>query len=280
MGLDILEKTVMPEAPLGQKSPYPRAYDKGLLFPVSRLDQRQAMGLPEDLVLFGFDVWNAYELYWLDMRGKPVRSVATIVVPVDSPNICESKSLKLYLNSLNHHRYASEDDVAKQIASDVSELCGVDVRVLLSQPELRIIDDIYLSHFRLLDDLKIDIEHYRRRPELLWARDEQVVSERVSSHLFKSHCLCTGQPDMGSIFIEYTGPKLDDEGLLAYIISYRDHVGFSENCIEQIFADITLAVKPTKLSVHGRFTRRGGIDINPYRANHELPVSNCRLFFQ
>ncbi len=271
-----LQNTVPATAPLGQKSPYPQSYDKTLLEPIARAMQRSAMKLPAEIKFFGFDVWNAYELFWLDLKGKPVRAFASMVVPSSSPFLCESKSVKLYLNSLNHERFASAEDVVAVIKKDLSEQCQAPVEVVLNPHDLERFDE---HSYRCLDDLDIAINMYTRAPELIRTSNAP-VHEKLVSHLFKSHCLCTGQPDLGSIFIEYSGPQIDNEGLLAYLISYRDHVGFSENCIEQIYADITERAKPDKLIVFGRFTRRGGIDINPYRATHEIPNHNTRLIYQ
>ncbi len=276
-----LQSTVPASVPLGQKSPYPKSYDKTLLEPVARARQRNAMKMPQDLKFFGFDVWNAYELFWMDHKGKPQRACATFVVPASSPNICESKSVKLYLNSLNHERFSSINEVEEVVINDISEICGAHVQLIMTPPHLAKFDEQIETEFRCLDHLDLAIERYQRDPSLLKLEEGGVVvAEKVVTHLFKSHCLCTGQPDMGSIFIEYTGPKICDESLLAYLISYRDHVGFSENCIEQIYADVFQIMKPERLTVFGRFTRRGGIDINPYRASHVIPFHNARLIYQ
>jgi 7-cyano-7-deazaguanine reductase len=275
-----LRMTINPSAPLGKKSPYPNHYDKSLLFPVCRKLQRDAMKIAGDTIFFGFDVWNAYELFWLNSLGKPIRSMASFMVPASSLNICESKSVKLYLNSFNHEKFSHEDEVKNMIASDLSEICQSPVEVFLNPKSLYELDSSSISSYRCLDDLDISINCYQRHPDFLRVDTKNLVSEKIVSHLFKSHCLCTQQPDMGSIFVEYKGPKIDDAGLLAYLISYRDHVGFSENCIEQIFIDIYQRTRPEKLSVFGRFTRRGGIDINPYRFTHERAIENIRMVYQ
>lgn len=238
------------------------------------------MNIPKDFRLNGFDVWNAYELLWQNPRGKPMRACATFVVPASSPSLAESKSVKLYLNSLNHERFSGPDEVVRLITRDLSDICQHEIEVVMAPPSLAHLADESLSDYRLLDDLDIGFEQYQRAPELLTFDPNHMVDEKVVSHLFKSHCLCTGQPDMGSIFISYAGFKIDDGGLLSYLVSYRDHVGFSENCIEQIFVDIYQRIRPERLTVFGRFTRRGGIDINPYRSTHELLFHNSRLIYQ
>lgn len=275
-----LQGTVPSSAPLGQKSPYPKGYDKTLLQPIARSMQRHAMKLATNLTMCGFDVWNAYELFWLDMNGKPVRAFASFLVPSSSLYLCESKSVKLYLNSLNHEKFLSHDDAMTRIKNDLSEFCQAPVDVRLRPSELALFDGHINTNYRCLDDLDVAITAYQRDPSLLKVGTTQRLGERVVSHLFKSHCLCTGQPDLGSIFIEYSGRHIDEASLLQYLLSYRDHAGFSENCIEQIFADISELASPEKLVVFGRFTRRGGIDINPYRATHEIPFHNARLVYQ
>lgn len=275
-----LKDTLEEGVPLGQKSPYPTSYDKNLLFCVKRSAQRQAMNLGDNLVFLGFDVWNDYELFWLNHKGKPVRSYASFVVPADSPNLLESKSVKLYLNSLNHQRFLNEEEVRHLITKDFSNLCEANVKVIMTPHELSHVASPADLKYRCLDDLDIDIHHYQRTPELLKADQGTITEQKLVSHVFKSHCLCTGQPDFGSIFIDYVGPKIDDAGMLAYLISYRDHVGFAENCIEQIFFDIKRACSPHKLTIFGRFTRRGGIDINPYRSSHAIAYENTRLLCQ
>lgn len=273
-----LQKTIHESAPLGQKTPYPKNYDKGLLHPVSRQKQRDAMNLPKDIDFYGFDIWNAYELFWHDVKGKPVRACASFVIDAHSPNISESKSVKLYLNSLNHERFSSTGEVSSIIAKDLSEICQKNVEVHISPLSLHSFDSV--TAYKSLDNFDIEFINYVRSPEILKIEKATFVNEKLVTHLFKSHCLCTGQPDMGSIFIEYEGYKIDSASLLSYLVSYRDHVGFSENCIEQIFMDLMEHAQPSKLLVFGRFTRRGGIDINPYRSTHEIKFRNERLIYQ
>lgn len=274
-----LKNTVPISAPLGKKSPYPNSFDNTLLQPVSRSLQRDAMGLKVDSMKYGQDIWNAYELYWLDMNGKPVRDTATLLIPAHSLNIAESKSVKLYLNSLNREKFLDRNQVKERITKDLTQVCKSPIKVELGSDSLSVISKTNTTDYECLDLLPVKIKHYQVEPSLLQIGNEH-VSQKLVSHLFKSHCLCTGQPDMGSIFIDYTGKKIDSHGLLAYLISYRDHAGFSENCIEQIFCDIYEKARPEHLTVFGRFTRRGGIDINPYRSTHEEIFLNMRLLFQ
>ena len=275
-----LQRTLHPSAPLGQKSSYPSGYDKTLLHPVERRMQRQAMKIPENVEFKGYDVWNAYEILCRNLKGKPMRTLATFLVPANSRNLCESKSVKLYLNSLNHERFSSLDVVAHIIARDLSEICEAPVKAIMKPDSLFSIENNFQESFRCIDDIDIEINHYMRTPELLIPDFHTIIEDKIATHLFKSHCLCTGQPDMGSIFIDYDGPKIDDESMLSYLVSYSEHAGFSENCIEQIFIDIMTCAKPKKLCIFGRFTRRGGIDINPYRSTHDISFDNTRLFYQ
>jgi 7-cyano-7-deazaguanine reductase len=278
MSADLL-KTLDHTIPLGQKSPYPQEYDPGLLFPISRGLQRSAMGFLKPS-FFGADVWNAYELCWLNQAGKPVRAIASFNVPCDSDFLVESKSVKLYLNSISHKKFKNLQDVGKLISEDISKACNADVSINLHPKELNNIFESQSENYFCLDDLDVAITHYTRTPGLLSINENVVVEDKVFSHLFKSHCLVTGQPDWGSIFIHYRGPELNRQGLLAYLISYHNHVGFSENCVEQIYVDIIAMANPTFLYVNGRFTRRGGIDINPVRSTHPIQNNNWRLAFQ
>ncbi len=271
-----LQMTVEASAPLGQKSAYPKSYDASLLHPVRRADQRAAMAMPA-IKWLGADLWNAYELAWMNQGGKPVRACATFSIPADSPFLAESKSVKLYLNSLNATRFSDARQVADIITEDLSKVCGAPVRVEINPSCLS--SFAQYQGFQCLDDANVEITTYERDPKLL-TLNANLSEEKLVSHLFKSHCLVTGQPDWGSIFITYRGPEIDRANLLKYLLSYHNHSGFSENCIEQIFADLLSLAKPEHLEVFGRFTRRGGIDINPYRANVDVEMVNGRLVYQ
>lgn len=244
-----------------------------------RSRQREVMGFPEGLSFLGTDIWNCYELSWLNNKGKPVRATASFLVPCSSPYLAESKSVKLYLNSFNHHCFGHESEVKKTIECDISEVCQAPVEVIMNPASLaNMVPNS--ANFYCLDELDVAIDTYERNPGLLEVDPKIIANERLFTHLYKSHCLCTGQPDWGSIFIDYEGPAINRASMLKYLISYYDHVGFAENCIEQIYVDIMKHANPKKLSIFGRFTRRGGIDINPYRSNIAMSLINDRLIFQ
>jgi 7-cyano-7-deazaguanine reductase len=267
------------QSPLGKSSTYTEQYDPTLLFPIARSNAREAIGITARLPFFGTDIWNAYELSWLNPRGKPQIAVATFFVPADSPNIVESKSFKLYLGSFAQTAFDSTETVRDTIKRDVSASCGATVSVHLSTPhefgKLKMEEFGGLS----LDRLELEASIYTPDASLLSAaHDEAPVEETLFSNLLKSNCPVTGQPDWGSIQIHYAGPQIDHAGLLRYIISYRNHTGFHEQCVERIFVDIMKMCKPMKLAVYARYTRRGGLDINPFRTNYNLPMpDNMRL---
>ena len=255
-------------SPLGKTSAYRTDYAPELLFPIPRQQKRDELGLTGTLPFFGVDIWNAYELSWLNLRGKPQVAIATITAPADSPNIVESKSFKLYLNSFNQTRLANTDALLTLLRDDLSNAFGAPVHIALSLPEdfgkvkMGELDGV------LLDRLDIEVDDYRPAPQLLKAsHDEAAVEETLVSHLLKSNCLVTGQPDWASVQIRYTGPQIDQESLLRYLIGFREHNEFHEQCVERIFTDIHRLCKPIKLAVYARYTRRGGLDINPWRAN-------------
>ena len=259
------------DSPLGKLSAYSTQYDPALLFAMPRATKRAELGIGASLPFFGMDCWNAYEVSWLNLRGKPQVAIVTVLVPADSPNIIESKSLKLYLNALNQSRLARPDAVLALLRADLSAGFGAPVQVQLIGPEdfgklkLAELDGL------LLDRLDIDIDHYEPDPSLLKANTQEVpVEETLLSHLLKSNCLVTGQPDWGSVQIRYVGAPIDQEGLLRYLIGFRSHHEFHEQCVERIFVDILRQCQPHKLMVLARYTRRGGIDINPWRSNFSL----------
>ena len=267
-------------SPLGKPVQYSERYDPALLFPIARTAGREAIGVPVQLPFFGTDIWNAYELSWLNKKGKPQIAVATFIVPADSPNIVESKSFKLYLGSFSQTAFDSIDEVRAAIRKDVSAVCGANVSVQLVPPyefgvKLKMEEFEGLS----LDRLDLDTDVYAPDPSLLRASfGESPVDETLFSNLLKSNCPVTGQPDWGSVQIRYVGAPIDHAGLLRYIISYREHTGFHEQCVEQIFLDVMRECKPERLAVYARYTRRGGLDINPFRTNFNLPLpDNTRL---
>ncbi|MES2537709.1 MAG: NADPH-dependent 7-cyano-7-deazaguanine reductase QueF [Pseudomonadota bacterium] len=255
-------------SPLGKTAAYRAEYDPSLLFPIARQQKREELGLSGTLPFFGTDIWNAYELSWLNMRGKPQIAIASLMVPADSPNIIESKSFKLYLNSFNQTRLAGTDALLELLRADLSAGVGAPVQLALTTPDA--FSKLKMSELEglLLDRLDIEVDQYTPDAALLKANhDEAPVEETLVSHLLKSNCLVTGQPDWGSVQIHYVGAQMDQEGLLKYLIGFRNHNEFHEQCVERIFMDVLRQCRPQKLAVYARYTRRGGLDINPWRSN-------------
>ncbi|HEU4814346.1 MAG TPA: NADPH-dependent 7-cyano-7-deazaguanine reductase QueF [Xanthomonadaceae bacterium] len=257
------------DLPLGRPVDYPRHYDAGLLFPIARREGRDALGLGEGALPFiGHDRWHAYELSWVDARGKPLVATATFVVPADSPNLVESKSLKLYLNGFNATRFDSREAVRERIATDLSAAAGAAVDVVLDLPPAGDADGAVS-----IDALDVAIDHYGPpRADFLSADSGATVEETLASELLKSNCPVTGQPDWADVRIAYRGPRIDRAGLLRYLVSFRDHCEFHEQCVERIFVDVLARCGPSRLSVGARYTRRGGLDINPWRATPGVPA--------
>ncbi len=260
---------------LGKPAPYVDQYDAALLFPIPRADKRHEIGVAAAAPFFGADLWTAFELSWLTPRGKPQVAIAHITVPCESTHIVESKSLKLYLNSFSNTPFTSADAVRDRIRTDISEAVwrggpvqsSVGVKLLL--PDAFDREPVHELDGLSLDRLDIECTRYTPAPELLTAAvDEQPVSEVLVSNLLKSNCLVTGQPDWGSVQISYSGPQIEQGGLLQYLVSFRNHHEFHEQCVERIFMDIWIRCKPVKLTVYARYTRRGGLDINPFRTSH------------
>jgi 7-cyano-7-deazaguanine reductase len=260
------------QSPLGKTSAYVDQYDASLLYPISRATNRAGLGITGTLPFMGADLWTAYELSWLNPRGKPQVALAHITVPCETPSIVESKSFKLYLNSFNNTRFDSIDAVRERIAVDVGTAAwGKDGRVgvRMVAPELYGNEKMAELDGLSLDRLDLECTHYTPAPELLGAaHGEQPVTETLTSQLLKSNCLVTSQPDWGSVQISYSGPQIDQAGLLRYIVSFRNHNEFHEQCVERMYTDIMARCKPTKLTVYARYTRRGGLDINPWRTSH------------
>jgi len=264
-------KSSLKHAPLGKISDNPETYSPEILFPIARLENRQTLGLknPGQLPFFGVDIWNAYEMSWLGSTGKPEVAIGQFLIPADSPNIVESKSLKLYLNSLNHTKFTSAEEVKQTIVKDLSQACGANVSVKLLGPDQW--QNLSFQEFqgKLLDRLNLEINPLEG-PNAEWLSaktGESPVEETLYSHLLRSNCPVTGQPDWASISIQYVGPEMNEEGLLRYLISFRQHQEFHEHCVEKIFCDLKRMCQPSKLAVYARYTRRGGIDINPFRTD-------------
>lgn len=271
---DWKEKTL-----LGRDASYDTDYDPGLLVPIPRAEGRRAIGVPDPLPFAGCDVWNAWELSWLDPQGKPVVVWGEFRVPADSPNIIESKSLKLYLNSFSQHRIADATAACELIRQDLSRAAGAPVDVRLNGPE----DwprELAEPEGECLDGLPVSIKYYHPAPQLLTADVDSEVEETVHTRLLRSRCPVTGQPDWGGVQIRYRGPKIDLAGLLAYIVSFRQQQDFHEQCVERMFLDILERCRPELLTIEARYLRRGGLDINPYRSNSGEPAGNRRWFLQ
>ena len=253
-------------SPLGRSTAYRNTYAPELLFPVDRAPKRAEIGVVEALPFHGEDLWNAYELSWLNARGKPVVAMGEFRVPAVSPRLIESKSLKLYLNSFNASRFDDMAEVEAVIARDLSAAAGAPVSVQLQSLHVAARQVCSLPG-TLIDDLDVDIADYHPAPTLLGvAADAAPVSETLVSHLLKSNCLVTGQPDWATVYVNYTGAPIDRAGLLRYIVSFREHNEFHEQCVERIFVDLQARCAPQALAVWARYTRRGGLDINPFRA--------------
>lgn len=272
------------QSQLGQTSAYVDQYDAGLLFPLPRETKRREIGISGSVPFLGADLWTAFELSWLNPRGKPQVALAHITVPCESTHIVESKSFKLYLNSFNNTAFASADAVRDRIRADVSAAIwhggplqsSAGVRLVLPEQFER--EKVQELDGLSIDRLDVECTRYQPAPDLLTAAlDEKPVDETLVSHLLKSNCLVTGQPDWGSVQISYSGPQIDQAGLLQYIVSFRNHNEFHEQCVERIYMDIMARCRPTKLAVYARYTRRGGLDINPWRTSHpQSPPANVR----
>jgi 7-cyano-7-deazaguanine reductase len=270
------------QSPLGHAVRQPTRYDPSVLFPIARAENRsslfQGKSLPESLPFAGADIWNAYELSWLDARGKPEVAMATFTVPAESPNIIESKSFKLYLNSFNQTRLDDSGVVLARLQTDVSAATGSAVDVQLILPSA--FGDSRITELEGcdIDAQNVDISCYEPAPHLLRVADRaDVVDEVLTSRLLRSNCPVTGQPDWGSVQIHYRGPRIDRAGLLAYIVSFREHAEFHEHCVERMFTDLMTMCHCEALTVYARYTRRGGLDINPWRSNTGLiPPPNVR----
>jgi 7-cyano-7-deazaguanine reductase len=264
---------------LGRTVAYADQYDPSLLFPIARAPKREEIGLTGALPFFGADLWTAFELSWLGPRGKPQVAIAHFTVPCETPNIIESKSLKLYLGSFNNTVFASVEQVRDRLRADLSEAVwrgaetSATIGVRLLTPDLFDREAVHELDGLSLDRLDIECTDYTPAPHLLRAVfDEPPVTEVLTSNLLKSNCLVTGQPDWGSIQISYSGPAIDQGGLLRYLVSFRNHNEFHEQCVERIFMDLWRQCRPGKLAVYARYTRRGGLDINPLRTSHPMAL--------
>lgn len=276
-------QTIANESELGKKSDYSSSYNPNCLYPIPRAGKRAEIGIDAANPPFmGFDCWNHYEVSWLNKKGKPMVAIAEIFYDCNSPKIIESKSLKLYFNSLNNTTFNNVTELECTIKKDLAERVEADVSVTLYP--LDILNDAAIQRSftgESLDHLDVECSVYLVEPSFLSVNDA-IVEETLYSDLLKSNCLVTNQPDWGSVQIAYKGKKINREGLLKYLVSYRNHNEFHEQCIERIFVDIMHYCKPESLTVYGRYTRRGGLDINPYRTTEKrlLDDKNIRLIRQ
>ena len=257
--------------PLGQATAYPEHYDPGLLYPLARGETRRTLGLPEttlaaaQLPFYGTDWWTAYEVSWLDAGGKPQVALAQFAIPCSSPNLVESKSFKLYLNSFNQSNFGGIDAVKEHLKTDLAQALGADLDVRLTAlADARL--PIEAPRGFCLDVLPVSVDRYSPEPDYLSVGPVR-AEERLYSHLLKTNCPVTGQPDWATLEIAYRGPRIDHEGLLRYLISFRNHQDFHEHCVERMYLDIMARCRPDYLSLFARYTRRGGLDINPFRCS-------------
>lgn len=271
MSCSLLEKS-----PLGQKIQYTSHYSPSLLFAVSRSVNREEIGVKDPLPFDGVDIWNAYELSWLDASSlKPRIAMAEFYFPCRSANLIESKSLKLYLNSFNQSSFKTETEVKTTLQNDLSALAGSPVKINLFLPPFDLLNPTREFSGICLDDLPVQITTFTPEPHFL-STEHEVVQEELYSRLLKTNCPVTGQPDWGSVYIRYQGKKINHLGLLQYLISFREHNDFHEHCVERIFMDVMRRCHPEQLTVYARYTRRGGLDINPFRSNFQSMPINFR----
>ena len=264
---------------LGQKTEYASQYDRTLLQTVPRALNRDGLGITQNQPFtIGADIWTAYEISWLNEKGLPQVAIADIYLDYQSQNLIESKSFKLYLNSFNQSKFTDFNAVQQIMQQDLSECAQGDVKVRLNP--VSVYDSQKIDHLQgdCIDEQDIEITSYEFSTD--WLKDcvsDEIVEEKLVSHLLKSNCLITNQPDWGTLHIHYVGNKIDHEKLLRYVVSFRQHNEFHEQCVERIFCDLMHYAKPEKLTVYARYTRRGGLDINPFRSNFENLPENLRL---
>ena len=264
---------------LGQKTEYASQYDRTLLQPVPRALNRDGLGITQNQPFtIGADIWTAYEISWLNEKGLPQVAIADIYLDYQSQNLIESKSFKLYLNSFNQSKFTDFNVVQQTMQRDLSECAQGDVKVRLNS--VAVYDSQKIDHLQgdCIDEQDIEITSYEFNAD--WLKDcvsDEIVEEKLVSHLLKSNCLITNQPDWGTLHIHYIGKKINHEKLLRYVVSFRQHNEFHEQCVERIFCNLMHYAKPEKLTVYARYTRRGGLDINPFRSNFENLPENLRL---
>lgn len=276
------EEEIIRKSMLGVNVDFTDHYSPNILYPIPRHLKRSTIGIDknQNLPFYGFDTWNDYETSWLNSKGKPLVGITTFHIPCYSPNIIESKSLKLYLNSLSNTQFSSKAEVTALIIKDLSRVAGAEVGVTISDISTFSGATLVKPSGINIDHLDLEIDCYEAMPNYLGTSDE-IVTETLYSDLLKSNCPVTSQPDWATLIIDYHGPKLQREGLLKYIVSLRNQHEFHEQCIERIFMDLLTRCQPSQLTVTGRYTRRGGKDINPYRSTDPtIQIQNQRLIRQ
>ncbi len=274
-------QSISNESELGKKSDYETAYNPNRLYAIPRAAKREEIGInPDKLPFYGVDCWNHYEVSWLNDKGKPMVGIAEIIYDCRSPKLIESKSLKLYFNSFNNTKISGIAALESMVKGDLEKRIEADVVVRIVTLDKAEAFNIQALMGESIDALDVECSVYLVEPAFLVVENEE-ITETLYSNLLKSNCLVTNQPDWGSVQITYTGKKINHEGLLKYLVSFRNHNEFHEQCIERIFVDIMSKCEPTSLTVYGRYTRRGGLDINPYRSTEQTAfTSNLRLIRQ
>ncbi|MCC5793078.1 MAG: NADPH-dependent 7-cyano-7-deazaguanine reductase QueF [Legionellaceae bacterium] len=266
------------DSPLGKKTSYISEYAPQLLFPIPRKGKRAEIHVPDPLPFHGFDTWNAYEVSWLNLKGKPQNAIVRVDIDCQSVNLIESKSFKLYLNSFNNTRLESSKELQQRLFTDIQNAVNGEVFISVYELDELLSQRIETFEGTCIDALDIEIDSFHVAPELLCSNHQKPVTETLYSHLLKSNCLVTGQPDWGSVQISYSGGQIDQSALLQYIVSFRNHNEFHEQCVERIYMDIQNACKPSELTVTARYTRRGGLDINPSRSSSPIVrAQNIRM---
>jgi 7-cyano-7-deazaguanine reductase len=269
------------QAPLGKQSRYIEQYDPSCLFAINRDSHREQLAISTPLPFEGYDLWNAYELSWLNLQGKPQLAIAQCIIPCHSSHLIESKSFKLYLNSFNQSTFKDANQVQQQLKQDLSHMvhAPVDVR-LQSMQEANTERLRQHPGFHCIDHQELTIEEKTTPQASLLQTSDTPATQKLYSDLLKSNCPVTGQPDWGSVYVDYHGPAIDEASLLRYIVAFRQHQAFHEHCVEQIFMDILRQCQAQRLCVFACYTRRGGLDINPLRTNTPCPPYTARLVRQ
>ena len=275
------EQDIIHNSSLGQQTNYTHQYDPNLLFPIPRHFKRTELGITEPLPFYGYDTWNDYETSWLNAQGKPIVAITEFHIPCTSPNIIESKSLKLYLNALANTSFSSVSELQTVLQRDLSLAAGSEITVVIHPLDTLKTMTIAPPAGICIDSLNIAIDTYEAAPHYLTHENNERVTETLYTHLLKSNCPVTKQPDWGTLIIDYAGQKISRAGLLRYVVSLRNQYEFHEQCIERIFINIMQHCQPSTLTLCGRYTRRGGKDINPYRSTDKnIVLMNQRLVRQ